>query len=325
MRSDVSVFLTDKYVHKYPQRYFTYLIASHLKAAIIMAFFLWIIGRIAGPVVAPQDVLWTGYLFFVLADAIVSIFHRRDIPDSQSSVLRPSLCTEDITDDPSSDSSYNNAGLSSIDTQAIAREIRPHLDNAPLEFIEKSLPDLHGDNGDVLFLDDVTTTDDQSKSAPIALLVGRIRINDVLRLNRFLMFCTRRITMGGFIVVRYMPLENVIKNFKRRHIGLLYWMVYSPFYLVPDDPEYPVAGHPLFLAENFLAGHALFIVDKKEKPGSSKGRNLGSSRILWDARDCRIKRGRRSIPYCSTCCIASPKQKAILLPNCCVAKSGTGW
>jgi hypothetical protein len=183
-----AVFLTDKYVHKYPQRYFTYLIASHLKAAIIMAFFLWIIGRIAGPVVAPQDVLWTGYLFFVFADAIVSVFHRRDIPDRQSSVLHPSLRTEDITEDRSSDSSYNNAGLSSIDTQAIARETRSHLDKTLVEFIEENLPDLHGDNGDVLFLDDVTTTDDQSKSAPVALLVGRTRINDVLRLTGFLCF-----------------------------------------------------------------------------------------------------------------------------------------
>ena len=235
-----AIFLTDKYVHKYPQRYFTYLIASHLKAAIIMAFFLWIIGRIAGLLVAPQDVLWTGYLFFVFADAIVSVFHRRDIPDRQSSVLRPSLCTEDITDDRSSDSSYNNAGLSSIDTQAIAREIRSHLDKTLVEFIEKNLPDLHGDNGDVLFLDDVTTTDDQSKSAPVALLVGLTRINDVLRLNRFLMFCTRRITMGCFIVLRYMPLENVIKNFKRRYTGLLYWMVFIPHFIwyraIPNIP-----------------------------------------------------------------------------------------
>ena len=59
----LAVFFTDKYVHKYPQRYFTYLIASHLKAAIIMAFFLWIIGKIAGPTTAPHDVLWTGYIF----------------------------------------------------------------------------------------------------------------------------------------------------------------------------------------------------------------------------------------------------------------------
>ena len=32
-----AIFLTDKYVHKYPQRYATYLVASHAKATVIMA------------------------------------------------------------------------------------------------------------------------------------------------------------------------------------------------------------------------------------------------------------------------------------------------
>lgn len=73
----VALFLTDKYVHKYPQRYFTYLIASHMKAAIIMAFFLWIIGRVVGIVVAPNKVLWTGYIFFVFADALASVSRDR--------------------------------------------------------------------------------------------------------------------------------------------------------------------------------------------------------------------------------------------------------
>ena len=40
----LSVIFTAKYIHKYPQRYFTYLIASHLKAAIIMAILLWLHG-----------------------------------------------------------------------------------------------------------------------------------------------------------------------------------------------------------------------------------------------------------------------------------------
>jgi lipopolysaccharide/colanic/teichoic acid biosynthesis glycosyltransferase len=222
----VAVFLTDKYVHKYPQRYFTYLIASHLKAAIIMAFFLWIIGRIVGPVVAAQDVLWTGYLFFVLADALVSVPRHPDILGKQLSMGGPSLYAGDITEDRSSDPGYMNTDISSIDTQAIVRKIYSHLDETLVEFIKKNLPELRGDSGEVLFLDDLTTTDDQPKSAPVALLVGRTRINDVLRLNQFLMFCARHITMGGFIVLRYVPLENVIKDLRRRYAGLRYGIVF---------------------------------------------------------------------------------------------------
>ena len=32
----IAVFLTDRYSHKYPQRYYTYLIACHLKGALVM-------------------------------------------------------------------------------------------------------------------------------------------------------------------------------------------------------------------------------------------------------------------------------------------------
>jgi lipopolysaccharide/colanic/teichoic acid biosynthesis glycosyltransferase len=219
----VALFLTDKYVHKYPQRYFTYLIASHMKAAIIMAFFLWLLGRISGPLSAPRDALWTGYIVFVFADALASIARRRDILNNK---LGLPLATEDDTDDRSGGPGSLNTGVPSIDTQAIIRKIRSEFDNPLVEFIEKHLPDSQGGNGDVLVLDDITTPDDQSKAAPVGLLVGRTRINDVRRLNRFLMFCAKRITMGGFIVLRYMPLETVIKNLKRRYTGLSYWVVF---------------------------------------------------------------------------------------------------
>jgi lipopolysaccharide/colanic/teichoic acid biosynthesis glycosyltransferase len=227
----LAVFLTDKYVHKYPQRYFTYLIASHLKAAIIMAFFLWVMGSIAGQSAAPHGVLLTGYAFFVFADAIVSVPCRRDIPDKQSSAESLSLYTSDITDDKSSDSGCTNTGFSSIDTQAIVSQIRSDLDKPIVEFIGKNLPDFQGDNGDVLVLDDITITDEQPESAPVGLLVGRTRINDVHRLNMFLQFCVKRITMGGYFVVRYMPLENVAKKLKDRYTGVLYWAVVIRHYI----------------------------------------------------------------------------------------------
>ena len=221
-----AVFLTDKYVHKYPQRYFTYLIASHLKAAIIMAFFLWIIGRIAGLLVASHDVLWTGFIFFVFADAFASVPRRRDILDKQSSVVDSSYM-EDIVDEQSRDSDATNTGASSIDTQTIVRQIRADLDKPLVEFIEENLPNLQGGTGDVLLLDGITTsTDDPSESDPVSLLVSPNSINDVRRLNRFFLFCAKRITMGGYFVGRYMPHENVAKNLKDRYTGLFYWPIF---------------------------------------------------------------------------------------------------
>ncbi len=219
-----AVFLTDKYVHKYPQRYFTYLLASHLKAAIIMGFFLWIMAIIAGPLVAPPSVLWLGYLFFIFGDAMVSIPRRRDISEARSFAAGPSL-HEERTDEGLSEASGAAASLPSINKQMIMGQIRSQLDEALVRFIEKQLPDQQGATGEVLFLDDMPATEDQSDSAPVSLLVGLTRMNDVRRLDRFLAFCVKQIALGGFFLIPYLPLENVAKDLRHRYKGLLYWTV----------------------------------------------------------------------------------------------------
>ena len=88
--------------------------------------------------------------------------------------------------------------------------------------MDKYLPDLQGGSGDVRVLGDVPTAEDTPKSAPVRLLVSRIRFNDVRRLNRFFLSCVGRIAMGGYFVGRYMPLENDARNLKRRYTGMLY-------------------------------------------------------------------------------------------------------
>jgi lipopolysaccharide/colanic/teichoic acid biosynthesis glycosyltransferase len=223
----LAVFLADKYIHKYPQRYFTYLIASHLKTAIIMAFFLWLLAGFAGHIAAPPDVLWTGFICFILADAIASVPRRLDLRGKRFYAGVVEAITDKEPDDPGS----TDTDLSSIDGQAIIRQISSNLDKSLVEFIEKNLPGLPEGAGSVLLIDDVTTTEDQSKSAPVGLLVSRTRINDVRRLNQFMQSCVKRITMGGYFVVRYMPLENVTKILRHRYTGSLYWLVFILHYI----------------------------------------------------------------------------------------------
>ena len=195
----VAVFLTDKYVHKYPQRYATYLVASHMKAAILMAALLWIMGWIAGPLAVPRDVLWSGFIFFVIADALVSVPRRRDVPAMRSSEVTPPPGTENNPDDRSGDSGPANTDSSSTDAHPLVGQIRSSLDKPLVEFMEKHLPDLQGGTGDVLVLGEVATADDTPKSAPVRLLVSRVRMNDVRRLNRFFLFCVQRIHDGRLL------------------------------------------------------------------------------------------------------------------------------
>lgn len=218
-----SVFFTDKYVHKYSQRYYAYLFASHLKAAIVMAFFLWIMFKLAGPLTAPPKVLWAGCILFFFVDILASIPRRRHIPGNSFQEMSPAAHEEDTANDLSTDAEYPNLAVSLIDDETILRNIRPNLDKPFLDFVEKSLPDLQEANGKVLILDDVTTTDDQSTPASVGLLIGRTRINDVLRLNQYIQFCTQRIRMGGYCIIRYLPYENFKKNLKARYRVPFYW------------------------------------------------------------------------------------------------------
>jgi len=151
-----AVLLTDKYIHKYPQRYFTYLIASHLKAAIIMALLLFIIGRVPGFLVVPRNVLWTGYIFFIFADALVSVPCRRDFYEKQFYPVNSSAVRENYGPVP------------------------PSFDIEKDAFIEPTL------------------------------------LNNVNDFDRFFQNLVKQIAIGGYLVVRYIPLENAKKGFKRR-------------------------------------------------------------------------------------------------------------
>lgn len=225
----LSVFLTDKYVHKYPQRYVTYLIATHLKAAAVMAFFLGILGAAVGPDAAPHRTVWSGFVCFVFADALVSSLRRRDFPKDQIPAASASPSLEKTVDERSRNTAYSK--VSSINTRAIIGQIRSNSDRTLIEFVGKNLPDFQEGIEDVLTIDDQTHSDDPSQIVPVGLLIGRTRVNDVRRLNRFLLFCANRIAMGGYLVVRYTPLENVTAKLKERCGGSLYWPAFAVHFM----------------------------------------------------------------------------------------------
>ena len=226
-----AVMLTEKYIHKYPQRYFTYLIASHLKSAIVMAFFIWVLGMVADLVAASQDILWTGYIIFVLSDALASVPYRRDIPGGRYFAKDAPHSKAGVKENRSGNSDTADAVTLLIDTQAIIKKIHPDLDSAFVEFIGKNLSGHQGGATDVLVLDDIANSEDQPGPAPVGLLVGSLRLNDVRRLNRFLMFCAQRIAMGGYIALRYMPLENVTEKMRQCYAGPVYWAVFISHYI----------------------------------------------------------------------------------------------
>ena len=207
----LSLALTDKYTHKYPQRYLPYLIASHLKAGISMALALWVLGRIFGRFMAPPDVLWNGFLLFSTTDALVSLFWRR---------ARPSSGAETPRTRPSRQNSDAPVGYASMKTVSGPWQACRALDTALIEFIKNNLPDVNGRSCQVLLGKEARPA--TIRPPAVGLVVSGIRLNDVRRLNKFFLSLAHRLQLGGYFAGRYLPLENAETRLRRRYRGFLY-------------------------------------------------------------------------------------------------------
>lgn len=222
----ISVFFTDKYVHKYPQRYFTYLAAVHVRAAVFMAVSLWLMSMVAGPGIVPPPVLWSGFLIFVATDALASALCRREAPDIQRGADDPAAGNRTPAEKTSCSPDSNEALFPFIDAHSLVDQIPPDVGASFAGFIENHLPGQIRGNGTVSVVDDIKTAGHTLHHAAASLLIGRTRLNDVLRLNNYMQFCTDRIHIGGYFAFRYLPFENYKKRLRARYNGPFYWIAY---------------------------------------------------------------------------------------------------
>jgi lipopolysaccharide/colanic/teichoic acid biosynthesis glycosyltransferase len=211
----LSLVLTQKYTHKYPQRYLSYLLASHLKAALSMAFGLGVSVWIFGRSTVPPNMIWKGFILFSLADAVVSLIWRRNL-HSKAGAETPNTR-------PPSKSPEMALGYSEVQTVAGSWAACRVWVQPLVDFIEKNVPDVHNRTCQVFFRKQVRPADmPQSKSISAGLVISDIRLNDVRRLNKFFLSCADRLEVGGYIVGRYLPLENAQKELRRRFRGPFY-------------------------------------------------------------------------------------------------------
>ena len=210
----IAVFVTQKYVHKYPQRYFTYFVASHLKAAITMALFVWIVSAISGPIGIPRNALWIGFAVFVCADALVSALRRREVVDARRQLGGPSLGEEC--------SPVSDVASCPIDRQATLERIRTGAPKSIVDFFEQILPDTDSGSSCALVLEAQTAAGSRLSVEPTGLVVAKTRLNDVYKLDDYLLLCARSVAMGGYVVARYAPLEDVASTLRDRYGRVLY-------------------------------------------------------------------------------------------------------
>jgi hypothetical protein len=212
-----SIYLTDKYRHKYPRRYYPYLAASHVKAVAVMAMTSLVIWLIAGSEAGRADILALAILLTLVVDAALSSLRRRT--DST-----PGL--HERRSDSSNSASHDSIGPEGKPVEVDAIRLLEMLDSrvpsSTTEFLRAHLPPSTGSNGTLRIIDDIPTDPGEKGSEQAALLIARVSLNHVRRLNLFLQYCTSQVAMGGYIALRYTPLEDVYKVLRRRYPGIRY-------------------------------------------------------------------------------------------------------
>src|SRR5437868_4100557 len=180
-----ALLLTDKYRHKYPQRYDTYLAASHLKAAAIMA----VVVGVMAPVVAkhgePASVMWTGLLAFILTDYLVSLPRRRShAPVRSHDAFSASLAG--TSHKPGSSNGASSALPDVVVDAALLSGLADQLGEPLLSFLRQHVPNARGHASVVRVIDDVGSARPEAAVENVATVIGSSRLNDVRRLNLYL-------------------------------------------------------------------------------------------------------------------------------------------
>jgi lipopolysaccharide/colanic/teichoic acid biosynthesis glycosyltransferase len=226
----LAVYLTDKYTHKYPQRYFSYLFASHLKSAVVMFFVLLIWILCLPSVILPWKVLLAGNCTFVIADVLVSIPRRRFSMVAQKDLTHRT---------PSLDSAIESAAeknratdVPSIDSEDILTQLQQCMNEEEFHFAKKTIPFSTVTHGRLIIFDDLSAQSSAVAKGDSAVFFGCVRLNNVSRLNKFLLFASDCLLLGGYLVVKYTPIEKTKEKLQQRFPGILYWPAIAIYFIL---------------------------------------------------------------------------------------------
>jgi len=223
----ISIFLTDKYIHKYPQRYYTYILASHLKAAFIMALVLIILIYFISSSFEISRTIYECFLIFVILDLIISLPNAK--VNKGNEVLLPKTMLiekhEHLTECESIGS------LPMINSHKTLSKLKMKLENDIYDFVERIILfnlgsnnkiEIIGSNDKIEIIDDIELSEnDQDK---VAALIGNLSLNEVKRLNKYLAYTSNKTLIGGYLIVKYIPIENKRKVLRKRFSSIQYYL-----------------------------------------------------------------------------------------------------
>lgn len=216
-----STLATDKYVHKYPYRYYSYLLASHAKAAAVMAALLAMFSWIAATILTQSVDLWEGFGLFVLGDLALSLPVTRAEGQPFDPSTLDSRSASGQTDSRTLREVAGGEGSNLDEGREEFSRVAERIDPALRKYVRETVPGFDPEMPTAV-LDDRNDYGGGDPSAGRALLlVSAVRMNDLRRFNRFLLAHVDSLAMGGFFVCRYRPLKSVQRDLENRY-GILF-------------------------------------------------------------------------------------------------------
>jgi len=220
----VSTWLSDKYRHKYPQRYYPYLLASHGKAAVIMGSVLLLFA-----VLAPSE--WSAVSAFRAATLVVVADFLVSVPRTR---MKEEAGAQTSFDGDVPPISVQSAPLASVNMSGIGKILAEAPDVASFEGLPALIADCveRGDSGAAavrVIEEDSAGSGDES--GQVAFLLQRKSLNTVRRLNLFLQGLPGSVLMGGYLAFRYRPMEELLEELLSKKKGLGLWLSYGWHFL----------------------------------------------------------------------------------------------
>lgn len=255
-----AVWATDKYRHKYPYRYDSYLLASHGKSAILLTLLLSLFRWVIGTAFALDGPIVLGLALAAGADLIVALPRRRESLEGRP---RRSVAAAVAVAPAEPTVSINGA----LAVAAIASD----LDPAMRDFLSDAVPQEPGGLSDARVVDD---REHGFGRSPVDLLVGGRPLNAVRRLNLYLQEAAATVRMGGCIAVRYTPLEESVNALRERvpgpFFGPAYLLHFAWYRAIPKLPWLDV----LYFSKPFSILDKLFY-----RPDRGRNRVLSRSEV----------------------------------------------
>ena len=220
----VSTWLTDKYSHKHPNRYYPYLLVSHLKFVIISFIQVWGIFWILK--LNTEKAVWLSLSSFSLLDFLISCFKlKRTFEIDKKNIFKA------LNADESSTLLKNKVQAVDDNIQEGWTEKRNAiLDDSFASFLEKQSY-LKVNKIENVVVSNKLHMNVLKTYNQIDFLIIDEELNYLKNLRSTLSEYAKKTKLGGYLAVKYTPQENIYKIFSKKYKGFIFYLVHICYFV----------------------------------------------------------------------------------------------